>query len=404
MKTGTLRPTLLAIAVVTLAVPAAATAQPRTEVVTAVGGNPLASGERLLDRLARLGSPGPDNRWLLRLEPGLYDLGSRSLVLRPFVDVEGSGRGVTTVHSAAETGAVVGADDVELRELTVIGEAPVDAMAVSTSAPRFAMSRVTCVARGGARSSTALANNSASGGSFRDVRALASGSPFATAVSSRGGLLHRVHASAEASDIAYAVFNASSDGELVDVTAEARSTGRFAGGIRNEGGAPLLRDVRVTASGTNRADGIVNGASTRARTVGAVIHVGGPAGSSHGIRHEFSSATTSNAEITVEGPSDAYGVTAFFSGTPVLADVTIRVVSGGNGVGVFTSGAQLTIDRSSVVADGLTLVTAESAGASIVAGASRLDGPVSAGGGPIRCAASYDGTATPLDASCAPVP
>jgi hypothetical protein len=69
----------------------------RTVIVTPVPGDPVASGAALLQALAGVVDAASDNPYLLKLEPGVYDLGSDSLVMKPFVDVEGSGEGVTRV-------------------------------------------------------------------------------------------------------------------------------------------------------------------------------------------------------------------------------------------------------------------------------------------------------------------
>ena len=102
-----------------------ATAQIRTVLVSPVPGNPAASGTALVNALAGISAPSSTNRWLLKIEPGIYDVGATSLAMRSWVDVEGSGIGVTTVRRAltapagATAGTVNGASDAELRLLTV---------------------------------------------------------------------------------------------------------------------------------------------------------------------------------------------------------------------------------------------------------------------------------------------
>jgi len=61
---------------------------------------------------------------LLKIEPGIYDIGATSLQLRPWVDVEGSGIGVTTIRGSVDAigltnGTINGANDTEIRSLTV---------------------------------------------------------------------------------------------------------------------------------------------------------------------------------------------------------------------------------------------------------------------------------------------
>lgn len=103
---------------------ASAQAQIRTVLVSPVPGNPTASGTALQTALAGISSPSSTNRWLLKLEPGIYDVGSTPLQMRSWVDIEGSGIGVTTITGSVPVSStfdatVFGADNAELRLLTV---------------------------------------------------------------------------------------------------------------------------------------------------------------------------------------------------------------------------------------------------------------------------------------------
>jgi hypothetical protein len=385
---------------------ASASARPvnlvRTEVVSPVVGDPVASGARLLRALADVTAPSASNPWLVKVEPGVYDLAGQSLVMRPFVDVEGSGEGVTTLLSTVNAlGTVQGAEDAELRGLTVANHGSMGAIALRNQAVRFTASHVTCLASGGSSSSVAL-GNFADGGTFRDMTVRAEGSPVATGVSTDGGLLLRVRASASGASFAYGVFSAASRGEISDVTAEA-SGDSYALGFRNEAGGPLLRDVRAIARGANISEGIVNGAGSGARIHGAVIDVTGGATFASGVRNEFSSARLSDATVTVTAPSSAFGVTSSFSGAPRLENVTVSVTAGGNGVGVASDGTQVAVDGSRIAADGFALRNAfGSVATSIRVGASRVEGAVDPGEGTLRCAASFDQAYAPLGATCVP--
>ncbi|WP_456379720.1 hypothetical protein [Thiolapillus sp.] len=66
------------------------------------------------------GVPGATNRCLIRLAPGIYDLGTQVLEMQPFVDIQGSGIGMTTIKgegSAAGAALVQGASDSMLSQL-----------------------------------------------------------------------------------------------------------------------------------------------------------------------------------------------------------------------------------------------------------------------------------------------
>jgi hypothetical protein len=97
--------------------------------VTYVGpvGDALTNGTALLAAMAAVPTPtGRDEAWLLRIEPGLYDLGGATLEMKPWVDVEGGGQNITVVRSEVcsllgvnPSGALTGASVADLRDLSV---------------------------------------------------------------------------------------------------------------------------------------------------------------------------------------------------------------------------------------------------------------------------------------------
>lgn len=130
---------LLALPLVASAASAQTAPYVRTAIVSPTPGNPTASGTTLLTTLAGL-SPAPSstNRWLLKIEPGIYDIGTTSLQMLDWVDIEGSGVLATTIRgnvgptlaildevsntrtaSSLNQGVVRGASNAEIRELTI---------------------------------------------------------------------------------------------------------------------------------------------------------------------------------------------------------------------------------------------------------------------------------------------
>ncbi len=386
-------------AILALASSASLLAQPpfvRTVIVSPVPGNPIASGDRLWDRLAAIDSPSNRKPFLLKVEPGIYHLGNRTLPLRSYVDLEGSGEGITFVVSTADaSGTVAGADACELRRLTVANAGPTHAVGIRNLAGTFSIANVMATAAGGSVSSTAIQNDGLST-RMTSVTALANGAG-ATAIFSRGGTMKDIKAVADGTGIVYAIFNASSQGELIDITASSRSTA-FAGAIRNEGGSPTLRNLLLSAEG-DIGDGIVNGGGSRARIFDAVIRAAGGTSFANGIRNEFSSAVISGADIHAEAASTAFGISSLFSGSPTLSDVRIRVTAGGGGVGILSSGTALTtVERSTVESDGFSIEAQDELSA-IRVGASRLEGGVT-GAGSFVCVFTYDGSFTELPSGC----
>ncbi len=90
---------------------------------------PVQSGDALIAALSTISSNSPSvtNPWLLKLEPGLYDLNGRALNSLPFVDIEGSGEDTTVITSLvntnilpADAATVIMNGDSELRFLKVV--------------------------------------------------------------------------------------------------------------------------------------------------------------------------------------------------------------------------------------------------------------------------------------------
>ncbi len=86
-----------------------------------------------VDALASITNASESNPYLVRLMPGRYDVGDRSVIMKPFVDLEGSGEMVTTVQGTVSTpfdatndqdarplyGVITLADESEVRFLSV---------------------------------------------------------------------------------------------------------------------------------------------------------------------------------------------------------------------------------------------------------------------------------------------
>jgi hypothetical protein len=92
----------------------------RTRTIRPVG-TQAQNGAALLSALAGITTASATNPWLLKLQPGLYDIGSSTLSMKPYVDIEGSGELTTTIMSSGLPIAitVVGSDTTELRFLSL---------------------------------------------------------------------------------------------------------------------------------------------------------------------------------------------------------------------------------------------------------------------------------------------
>lgn len=116
------------------------------------GGTATQNCQNLRDALTAITDAAVDKPYVLRLEPGEYDCGSDALVTKSYVDIEGSGEGVTRIfgnHDAGllfdDLGVVDLVDQVEIRHLTVenTGAADSNALYTAVSATTAGESRIT---------------------------------------------------------------------------------------------------------------------------------------------------------------------------------------------------------------------------------------------------------------------
>jgi hypothetical protein len=175
-------------------------------VITPNPGNPTANGTALLNNLADI-TGGVNNPYLIKLGPGIYDIGTSSLQMKQYVDVEGSGENTTTITGNIDSyssGVVLGANNAEIRFLTVqnIGGGSyayalfTNGLDILLEPSTFKMTHMTASASGGthnagvvnASSSPTMTNvtASASGGTESDGVFNVSASPTMTNVTASG--------------------------------------------------------------------------------------------------------------------------------------------------------------------------------------------------------------------------
>lgn len=152
----------------------------RTVIVSPVG-NDLQNGTALRSALAGI-SASATSPALLIIEPGVYDIGSSNgLQLRSYIDVQGSGQGVTKITGTvpnANNGIVLGAANMELRDLTIEQRGPSTGQSVAFYAFNLAnvkLTRVTVNGLGGPVSMFACYLDSCGRADLTDVTCDASG-------------------------------------------------------------------------------------------------------------------------------------------------------------------------------------------------------------------------------------
>ncbi len=218
-------------------------------VVVALSGgdyaDPIAAVANIDSGDAWCGTPSASNRCLIRIMPGVYDLGAATnpgaLAMRPYVDLEGSGQNVTKLtatgtESPTGLATVATATNAELRNLTVesTGDATYSTAIAGSGTSRVSQLRdVTAIAGGATSRNTAIENKNTQSGLpvLRNVTAIASGAG-ATGI----------HNSCSATDIDGAVVTVTGTGTLVAIQ-DSNDPGSCAVPIEGS-----ISNVRATAS------------------------------------------------------------------------------------------------------------------------------------------------------------
>lgn len=212
----------------------------RTVVVSPVG-TAEQNGAALLGAISSITNASDANRFLVKVEPGIYDLGPLPLQMKPFVDIEGSGELATRITGVGgvdqfEGSTIHGADGAELRFLTV----------QNTGGPAL---------------------------------------PLAIAIYNNGAALRMTHVTAEAvgngAGAAYAVYNRESSPVLIDSVANA-SGATANGGIRNAADGNMFTITIDNSRISGTTNSIVNDAEFTT-FVGSSRISGGPVITGSGV-------------------------------------------------------------------------------------------------------------------------
>lgn len=317
-----------------------------------VPGNHTASGTALLNAMSGITNASATKRYVIKLEPGIYDLGATMLTQKAYVDLEGAGQQATVIQGVGnndgtlETAVIKGGSSAEIRDLQVktTGTSSLPAIAILViEGADTRITNVTAVASGGA-SNWAIRNRNATvvieGATLR-----AEGGAVAYGVSSKGP--------GSAATIKRSVI------EVSNATTQANGLSANQGGTYKE-----IRDVQARVSASN--------------------------GSVYGIwlgeNPASSDLRVTESTIIVEGGTTRSGV--HFDGTSsprlLIEQSRIRALETG-GYGIHSvGGGDVLIDHSEIAGETSTVEAFD-----VFIGATRLHGgPVSAV--TATCAGVYD--------------
>jgi YVTN family beta-propeller protein len=204
------------------------------------------------------GTPSASNPCLLKIMPGVYNIGASSVIMQPFIDIEGSGENVTVIQGNNNGAIVNGANNSELRFLTV---------------------RHT----GGTSTATAIYNSNASP-RITNVSAIASG----------------------ATDWNACIENSGSSPVMTNVSVTSNVSGDvWCVGISNiSSSAPLISNVSMSVSGSGtRIIGIYNLASSPTIR-NSIISITADTGEGTGVA-SYTSGTVRISESAIHGATDS---------------------------------------------------------------------------------------------------
>lgn len=215
----------------------------RTVFVSPVPGDPLASGQALVAALGSIPNASEDDPWLLKIEPGVFDLGESSLRLREWIDVEGSGLTVIEAEGRADLkgATVIGANHVEVRQLRIVARAFKEqavAIGVLLKGVNTRFHRVSVVAEGGTQGADGFY---IVGGAPRlsEVEVTVLGSVYATGI------------------VIEAASSASITNSIIRVSGASDTNRGILLQEAFQAGEPMLHGVHVAAHGGKRAYGLV---------------------------------------------------------------------------------------------------------------------------------------------------
>lgn len=355
----------------------------KVAIVAVSGGDYTNPATAMGDCVSWCGAPSENNTCLLKIMPGVYDVGTSPVVMQPYIDIEGSGESVTVITgsvatlSAPTNGVVNGASNAEIRFLTVRNTGPGAYVA-------------------------ALLNNGASP-RMTHITATASGGTFSYGVwnHSSSPAMNNVTAGASGGTRSDGVCNYSSSTVMNNVAATA-SGGAINSAVENIVSSPVMNNVTATASGGTSDIGVENNNSSA--VMNNVVATGsGGTNSNKGVSNASSSPVLIDVIATASGGTSSYGIYNVNMSSPIITNVTATATGGTNNYGLYnsaTTGAHtIKIDRSTF--SGSTNSIRNDTEFTLWIGATNLTGGDVNVAGTYHCIGVYDGDDyTTLNASC----
>ena len=387
--------------------------------------------------LASITDASKDNPYVIRIAPGIY---TEYIDLKPYIDLEGSGEGVTILRQfggSTDPGAgdcssaTLRAEGIiapEVRHLTVESDGTGSAVAVAIctedTGKHLRLTHVSAIASGGFNNKGIYIEYSSS--ILNNVTVNTSGAENITVgidIVDSLPAMNDIAATTLGGNFNYGIYNSYSSPQMVNITAFA-SYGNQNRGIINVQSSPTMEKITAEALNGNDNIGIANNHSQPTMqnvTARGIDELGGLT-NNIGIKNVSSTPTMSNVTAYGSGGLNSYGianessapkminVTCGGSGginfnrgiynndsAPTLDNVYAFASGGAGGIGVLSEGTStLTIQDSTLQGSDAIL---NGAGSSAMIANTQLDGSVTVGGG-LTCVGTYDHAFVALDTTC----
>jgi hypothetical protein len=355
-------------------------------VISPKPGDPTGNGTALLNNLAGI-SADATHPYVIKLGPGIYDIGTNSLQMKQYVDIEGSGENTTKITGKVEssqqisTGTVNGANNAEIRFLTVENTATSgEAIAFYNNLVSPAMTHVTINAVSNFYA-VGVSNISASPSMMNVAVTLSGSNCFGVQnTGNSSATMKNVTVTASCTTLVNAIVNSSSSPTMKDVVVAISGQNNLYG-VTNYLSSPMMKNITISASGVDTINGVSNDDSFPTMIDVAIMVAG---------RNQVVGVYNYFSNVTAYGPMAMTNIISSASGTSQVYGMwNISNLSGPHGVA---------IDRSTF--SGTTNSIFNDPAFTLNIGASKLIGLPNTAGTYI-CVSSYDGTSySSLNTSC----
>ena len=377
-------------------------------------GTAAENGITLIETILGINDADSSKRYLIHLEPGTYDLGTESLIMKSYVSIEGSGEGATLIRGrpdAPNAGVVIGASYCELRDLSIHHTGGgAFALGIYNDNVSPSLTNLTVKAENGQQTYAIYNKNSAP--SIDRVTCEASGTvDIACGIYVSGGnptYIKNLSAKAAGGHNNYGVWNAAGSSTVLrNITAEA-SGGTDCYGIFNQNCNCDMAFITASASnGENLNAGVFNTYSL-VSMVGLTANSSGGVHKNYGVYNSHSSVPVMNGvKASAKGASEAHGIynkMSELSLTNVNAEAsaaTTKSCGMTNAPDSGTSSYVLSVDRSTFKGSNHSI--SSSGNYTLKIGLSKLDGAAS-GGGTWQCVGCFNGSYAALGPDCQVLP